>query len=82
MVQMTAWKGRDGRLLLIIINLLEKAADFSCQLPLYRLGIVAPKKVYGLTFSPELGGSQALLALTGGQISGKLPAHSASIVWL
>jgi hypothetical protein len=82
MVQITAWRGRDGKLLLIIINLLEKAADFSCQLPLYRLGIAAPKKVYGLTFSPELGGSQALLALSGGRISGELPARSASIVWL
>jgi hypothetical protein len=81
-VQITAWRGREGRLLLIIINLVEKASDFSCQLPLYRLGIPAPKKVYGLTFSPELGGSQALLTLSGGHISGKLPSHSASIVWL
>jgi len=81
-VQITAWRGREGRLLLIIVNLVEKESEFSCQLPLYRLGIPAPKKVYGLTFSPELGGSQALLALSGGRISGKLPSHSASIVWL
>jgi hypothetical protein len=82
LVQISAWKGREGRLMLIIVNLSEEESEFSCQLPLYRLGISAPKKVYGLTFSPELGGSQAVLTLSKGRISGRLPGHSASIVWL
>lgn len=78
----TAWRGSQGRTLLIITNLQDKQTEFSCELPLVRLGIVAPGKVVGLTFSPELGGHPAQLNLQSHTISGRLPARSASIIWL
>ncbi len=80
-VQATVWR-RDGAVALICVNLLEKEAQFSCRLPLSRLGIRAPTKVYCLTFSREFGGQTAHLSLAGGEISGRLPGRSASIIRL
>jgi len=78
----TAWRARPDKLLLVLVNLQENETEFACVLPLSRLGISSPGKVYGLTFSPELGGKPASLSLAEEKISGRLPAHSASIVWL
>ncbi|NIM04624.1 MAG: hypothetical protein GTO55_01730 [Armatimonadetes bacterium] len=81
-VLVTAWKPNPERLLLVIVCLQEKETKFACQLPLSRLGVTSPGKIHVLTFSPELGGKPARLSLTGSEISGHLPPHSASIVWL
>lgn len=78
----TAWRNSQGRVLLLLVNLREHDTNFACKAPFSRLGIISLGKVYGLTFSPELGGRPARLGLAESEVSGQLPPHSASIIWL
>jgi hypothetical protein len=86
-VMASAWQGGggtpgQGKPLLILVNLTENPVDFACELPLARLGLVDLRRAYGLTFTPGAGSKPASLALSGAEVSGRLPGHSACIVWL